>query len=353
MSLVLNVRNFLSLRDVSITFDYLNVLVGPNASGKSNIIRALEFVSKFIKSGKVAIDTLFGDRDFSDVTFHGGGGQIAFELKFRDVNYVLKMEPGSLLEEVYHGSNLIFKRASSINKEQISYLDPSGSWKSIVNSNASRSIAGQISIPTYQFSKQNNCHNLESAISILASIGVYSFDPEFIKTRSHAATKLELGKKGNNLARLLFHYYLADKFLFRNIVETFTMLAPDVEEIVPISKGDIISLFLKEKNSDKLIDFEFASGGYLKMLAILASLMGENIIVAYDDIESFIDRCVYDTIMYIIKKFGRIVIMTTHSPHLLDYVEPKNIILVSKINGETKVRRLTDSIDVEAIKACR
>ena len=40
-----HIKNFLSLRDVELSLKPLTVLVGPNASGKSNILNALSLLS--------------------------------------------------------------------------------------------------------------------------------------------------------------------------------------------------------------------------------------------------------------------------------------------------------------------
>ena len=41
-----HIENFLSLRDVDLPLKPLTVLVGPNASGKSNVLRALSYLKK-------------------------------------------------------------------------------------------------------------------------------------------------------------------------------------------------------------------------------------------------------------------------------------------------------------------
>ena len=43
-----HIKNFLSLRDVDIPLKRLTVLVGPNACGKSNIIKALRLLRKMM-----------------------------------------------------------------------------------------------------------------------------------------------------------------------------------------------------------------------------------------------------------------------------------------------------------------
>ena len=44
----LHVQNFKSIKDVSIDLGRLNVLVGPNMSGKSNLIDVFRFLSRMI-----------------------------------------------------------------------------------------------------------------------------------------------------------------------------------------------------------------------------------------------------------------------------------------------------------------
>ena len=43
-----HIKNFLSLRDVELPLKRLTVLVGPNACGKSNIIKALRLLKKMM-----------------------------------------------------------------------------------------------------------------------------------------------------------------------------------------------------------------------------------------------------------------------------------------------------------------
>ena len=44
----IHIKNFLSLRDVGLPLKPLTVLVGPNASGKSNILNALGLLNRMM-----------------------------------------------------------------------------------------------------------------------------------------------------------------------------------------------------------------------------------------------------------------------------------------------------------------
>ena len=48
-----HIENFLSLRDVDLPLKPLTILVGPNASGKSNVLSALWHLKKIITAEKL------------------------------------------------------------------------------------------------------------------------------------------------------------------------------------------------------------------------------------------------------------------------------------------------------------
>jgi AAA15 family ATPase/GTPase len=50
----IKIQNFKSLKDVTLNLKQINLLIGANNSGKSNLLKALEFIGKIIFSkGKV------------------------------------------------------------------------------------------------------------------------------------------------------------------------------------------------------------------------------------------------------------------------------------------------------------
>jgi predicted ATPase len=64
------VRNFLSLKDVKVRLDRLNVLVGPNGGGKSNFLSVFRFLGEVARTDLApALQTLFGG--YEQVRFRG------------------------------------------------------------------------------------------------------------------------------------------------------------------------------------------------------------------------------------------------------------------------------------------
>ena len=56
----LTVKNYKSLRDVSIPLQRLTVLAGPNASGKTNVLDSLSLVCDLVQ-GKILLASRGGD----------------------------------------------------------------------------------------------------------------------------------------------------------------------------------------------------------------------------------------------------------------------------------------------------
>jgi len=84
----LQVRNFKSLRDIDIELGPLNVLVGPNMSGKSNILDALHFLWEifFPEGGRPGVGSAIAERGGIDDTVWKGADdrQITISLEAVD-----------------------------------------------------------------------------------------------------------------------------------------------------------------------------------------------------------------------------------------------------------------------------
>src|SRR5207244_11194130 len=91
----LRVKNFRSLKDVDLTLGLNNVLVGPNASGKSNFLDVFRFLTHV---GLVGLNRAFTDRlGFPEVVWKGqetGPIHILLDIEITEagVQYILEYE---------------------------------------------------------------------------------------------------------------------------------------------------------------------------------------------------------------------------------------------------------------------
>ena len=113
-----SIENFLSLRNVTLPLKPLTVLVGPNASGKSNVLQALRMFSRFM-----ILENLPPVGFIHDVLWAGEGGDIKYVLNTRvngsPTSYELLLKSGN--------DKLSVDEQLSINEvEVISILDGEG-----------------------------------------------------------------------------------------------------------------------------------------------------------------------------------------------------------------------------------
>ena len=89
--------------------------------------------------------------------------------------------------------------------------------------------------------------------------------------------------------------------------------------------------------------------GFYKVLAILTALELKPSLLIIDEIENSLHPETLETIIDEIKDSGIQTILTTHSPAVVDIVEPEDLVLVERgEEGESVVRRVEDPEEVKA-----
>ncbi|MEM2959694.1 MAG: AAA family ATPase [Candidatus Jordarchaeaceae archaeon] len=81
----LEVRNYKSLKEVDVQLERFNVLVGPNASGKSNFIDCLAFLSETLQDSRDLAAILGKRGGFQKIIFQGEE-EIVLVATFQDEN---------------------------------------------------------------------------------------------------------------------------------------------------------------------------------------------------------------------------------------------------------------------------
>jgi len=174
----LKVKNLLSLRDVTIDFgEQLTVLVGPNAGGKSNIIKTLEIIKKILTKSRPFLSEI--GINLSDIIFGKtqGSAQITLESMIND--HIILHE--TLLEN---------------NK---------ATWR--------------VTVPPLQ----------NQVVDFLLNMGFYSFIPQSMLSEVEIEETSRLSRDGSNLAGLLAYLKLTDYKLFHIIEERLRDYVPEVE----------------------------------------------------------------------------------------------------------------------------
>jgi predicted ATPase len=341
----LRVQHYKSLFDTEVDLEPLTVFIGPNGSGKSNICESLAVLSDFLhRSIENQIWTI---RDFLVKSLQSAS-----------------KSPGNIESKFWHGKSdyLSFEVKSSTSiendlniKEQIIldlsvYLDYNQNTVSI----KTRKKTG-----TYGDTKSHSeflasiIYSDSPIAACLKKVKIYDFTPTALS--SDIPTN-EMDRIGQGIAYSLVDILHSSRESFDELEERLTQLVPNIKRILMPRDKRAFSLALMDRYSEHPIPASDISDGTLRILAFLTALYQENTpsIICFEEIENGVHPWLLHKMMELLKIVSTEgisgnpvqVLITTHSPVLLNYVEPHQVRAVELDNeGKTQVHALpTDSV---------
>ena len=317
-------ENYLSLRDVNLSLKPLTVLVGPNASGKSNVIAALRFLNKMMTREELpSVDVI------RDSLWAGVGSHIAFQLQV-DVGNTstvyklgLKAEVGNpLVDEVLSVQDV---QVISIECGQGVVQDEKGKNDTLYKSNklALKSAGDYGDKP------------VTSALAeFIKAWKFYNFRPESIRkylTEYSLVTKEssespQLNRSGFSLPEVLSDWHKHTPEHFHNVSESLATCTNLKIDHRPITGDD--QLCLLEGYEDP-IPLKRASDGTLRLVAYYILLNEPELppLIAIEEPERNLHPGALADITNVLEQISERtqVIITTHSSQLLDVFNPESL----------------------------
>jgi len=307
----LRAKNYKSLKDLRLEFGKFNVLIGPNASGKSNIMDCLAFLSGLAKDH--AVSSLLIER--------GGFDHVAF---------------GGEAEEIRLGIR------AKINGGDFSYeiTITEATWHELL-----KKPSGIVSAEHDHNTLSTRLREVPELANFISSWAFYSFLTSSMRTRLPVKRSLRLEPDGSNLAQVLMTLVHEEPKVYRRVEEALRQAIPEVEELLtPLTEDGKTYIAVREKGFTKPFDYHQLSDGTLKLLAYItaASLPGTELI-CFEEPENFIHPHLLEMLVDLLKKCDKQVILATHSPLLVDLAEPEDVIIVEKNEeGATVAKRIED-----------
>lgn len=363
----LNIEGFRSLRKVSWSPGDLNVIIGANGTGKSNLLRFLELiaVSAQGKLGKY-VQSLGG---MDPIVWDGESTSIKFEL---DTVPESELDPEHYELELVRlgtGSSYRIENESLINshklkkgleKKPFKFLERRAKSAIIFDESERRFVTPEeyvsdeeslLSIASGPFI---NNHFIPPFRRELASIAIYrdlntNTDAPI---RQSAISRMEkrVDPDGQNLISVMHTLYTGDRD-FKNDINSAMQAAfgDDFEELIfPPAADQRIQLRIRWKSLKREQSAAEISDGTLRFLFLLTVLASPSLapIIAIDEPETGLHPAMLPLIAeYAVDASKRSqVILTTHSPQFLDaFVGTRPTTTVAKwANGETTLQTLRE-----------
>ena len=374
-------KNFKAVRDSGpVRFGPLTVLIGDNGSGKSSLIEGLQTYQCIVTDRLDKAMQMWRGFEYvrnaavshTDKVNNEGRNYLTNSIEF-EVDYFVQQSQSHHLTVATHPNNdevVIFEESLWLDKKQIMTRNKEGE---IFDADGERFVENRL-FPT-RFSitlpdilplllavvadkaHTDDLQSYRDADNLIESWQFVTLNPYLMggpRQLQRTGGKIRLNSNGSNIAEYLLDIRKRDSDAFEGIIETLQYVLPYVRDLQPALTSELErAVYLQMTEEDYKIPGWLLSTGTLRILALLALFRHPEPppLIIIEEIENGLDP---RTIHLIVEELRNLtetgqtqVIVTTHSPYLLDLLALSHIVLVERVNGQPVFSRPADE---EALK---
>ncbi|HWE83783.1 MAG TPA: AAA family ATPase [Terracidiphilus sp.] len=393
----LKIRNFKSLESVDLKLGHFNLLVGANASGKSNFLDALRFLQG-ISSNGLSIDEILDGRPPSSTRerwpgIRGGAKSVAFRKP--DATQAASVELHVILggpvfltnlggDAVYGldislaGDNPIFREQSLHLGDEVFDLQPpkqaqqdemdkgGTDWSKIsilpIVARTGRRVWADVRISEPKLDDRSvGYFDRLYKVADLASNNLADMqflDPLPTALRDYSQKVVRLGENGEGFAALI--HEIESNGSKPALLEWLKELRPDEVDDIYALEGLNNDFMLAVKEGNKEFRAPVLSEGTLRFIALAAAFFQPSMpkVLIIEEIEKGLHpsrlRLLLELMRSQSKRTGTQVFATTHSPTLLNWLTEEDrkttfVCTRDAASGATKMRALSDVPKLEEL----
>lgn len=363
-----HIRHYRSVADVSVALDpRVTVLVGPNATGKSNFVDALRFLRDAARDG---LDHA--------IVARGGIARVRQNSSGRPYNLGLGIEalqslddgqslPASYSLEIgsTSGGNYRVEREDASCGQIEIYYPPSGTdtgEAGLREQGFTRDKAGKVvhkdGSRTYTLDEHDRLalgalagdyafHGLAEPLeSYISSWKFSALYPNTLRQLTAPDSETELREDGSNWASVIraAKRTARGKHMLERIYEMMRVVLPDFQDVSVATAGSYLVpsfRFGSAEKSARQFDPVQLSDGTLRIFGILLSLYQSPApsLIVIEEPEQTVHPAVLSMLAEAFQEVSELtqVIVTTHSPQLIEHFAPENIRIVTMHDGVTQI----------------
>jgi len=377
----LKIRHWKSFEEATLYVDPLTVLIGLNASGKSNILDALTFLQRTVAYRDLHT-ALAGDRFLPEI--RGGvdwtalRGHVSFELSVKisddaggDFLYsieidlirkelvipVVKKEVLTKFPKKGKPINLFWTEPYDTNQPFLTLKTYNG------KSGVARSVNNSISVLAQVYSSKVNEEIRGGVDNVYTTLkNIFILDPIPQNARKYVSLDPDLALDGSNIAGVIASMSNGQKVDFEKIITKYAAQLPERE----IKKVEALRFGPFEKDAILVCEEEFVKGktqkvdsrglsdGTLRFLAILTAILTRppGSLLVIEEFDNGIHPSRAGLMLNMLQEEGRNrgvdVLVTTHNPAFLNEMGPEMIpfVVLSHRDIETGLSKLTQVEDL-------
>lgn len=316
------IDGYKSIRHMDVKFLNMNILIGGNGSGKSNLLSFFEMLQRI--------------KDYELQSF--------------------VMEQGGVNLLLYNGRKYTTECNFYVTRSRFEFH---GCLRA---TNADGFYFSQQGL--YDCVERTNCYAADgfpelkdggiiAQTRVLEDIGIYHFHDTSISSPMKAFGSIHdniaLAEDGRNIAAILFRIKETEQEVYQHIVQLVRLAAPYFQDFIlrenPLNKGKI-RLEWKKKGCDSPFGVEQLSDGILRFICLVTLLCQpeemRKDVICIDEPELGLHPYAITVLTELMKKYAskRQVLVATQSVEILNAFEAKDVIVVNNIGGESTFQRL-------------
>jgi predicted ATPase len=358
----LHVQNFKSFKDISLNLGQRNVLVGPNMSGKSNLLDVFRFLSRMVVPPvgvyglPNAVQSLHG---FQELVWKGGDSSVvqiaidgdtsppfAYEIPATwSYKISIRGDPRGWINVL--DESLVVSGPTG----ESSLIESTGGRRQLKNSDGrtvSEAGGPERSALEYEIPDWEG----DALRQFFASFRFYNLVSPLLRTVNQTVAASFLSERGENLASWLLTLQTKHSRVFDRIARIARDVLPDLESLftAPTQQGTVFVASRERFLKRPISDFQM-SDGELVFIALLSLIYSpselRSPLICVEEPENHLHLRLLEAVVELLKQVQEElppgeraqVLVTTHSPHLIDLVSLDELIVFEKREGATTATR--------------
>lgn len=336
----IQIYGYKSIKALDLDLKQLNILIGANGAGKSNVISFFKFLNELVE---YRLKVFVGQKAGANSFLHYGRKttpRLSAYLHFGANAYSFSLLPTDADSFVFENEELIFKG--------VFYPTPKitrlGGGHAETLMHEARQKGGRNSVANY-------------VVSHLASWRLYHFhdtgDSAPTKQASEINDNLFFRGDGSNLAAFLYLLKAQNPIYYENIRATVQTVTPFFDDFIlrPMPHNpNLIQLEWKEKGSDFPFRAQHLSDGTLRFICLATLLLQPQLpsLILIDEPELGLHPYAIHVLANLIQLASQKtqLLISTQSITLLNLFLPEDIIVVDRKDGQSTFTRL-DKVTIE------
>jgi predicted ATPase len=316
----IKVSNFKSFDELEVELRPLNVVVGANASGKSNFIEIFRFLRDIVAFGLENAVSIQGGLEYLKNLQLDPARPLVLELEYADDEFSAFLET--------------YRLVLSVNRSATGGFD----------------VLEETAGPDLGDGKRTRERNLPFP-NLAFDLAIFDFEPKLSKLAIPVGGKADLEPDASNLAVTLRNI-LRDEAKGKALVRLVRDLLPFVEDVrVDRFADKHLLINLKESYSKNFLPASILSDGTIQLTALIYALYFDRAaFIAMEEPERYIHPHLVSRVVDLLVDTSRYkqLVVTTHSPELVKNADLADLLLVKRDKrGFSRISRPAESDELK------